>query len=115
MPSWWIGCSGFHYKHWKDIFYPEGLPQKKWFEFYCENFNTLELNVTFYRFPQLAFLESWYKRSPKKFRFAVKAPRSITHYKQFHDTESLISDFYGVVKTGLKNKLGCILFQLPPR
>jgi uncharacterized protein YecE (DUF72 family) len=113
--KWWIGCSGFHYKHWKEIFYPQGLPQKKWFEFYCQHFNTLELNVTFYRFPQLAFLESWYERSPKKFRFAVKAPRGITHYKQFNDTDKLIGDFYSVVKEGLKEKLGCVLFQLPPR
>jgi uncharacterized protein YecE (DUF72 family) len=115
MLKWWIGCSGFHYKHWKEIFYPHGLAQKKWFEFYCEHFNTLELNVTFYRFPQLSFLDSWYNRSPKKFSFSVKAPRSITHYKQFNDTDKLITDFYSVVKEGLKEKLGCVLFQLPPR
>src|SRR3982750_2937983 len=113
--KWWIGCSGFHYKHWKDIFYPQGLPQTKWFEFYCQHFNTLELNVTFYRFPRLSFLETWYKKSPKEFRFSVKAPRLITHFKQFHDSERFISDFYNVVKEGLKDKLGCTLFQLPPR
>jgi uncharacterized protein YecE (DUF72 family) len=113
--KWWIGCSGFYYKHWKEIFYPQGLPQKRWFEFYCEHFNTLELNVTFYRFPQLSFLESWHDRSPEIFKFAVKAPRGITHFKQFHGTEKLISEFYEVVKEGLKKKLGCVLFQLPPR
>lgn len=115
MVHWRIGCSGFYYKHWKEVFYPEGLPQRRWFEFYCENFNTLELNVTFYRFPRLTFLQSWYDRSPEKFSFAVKAPRIITHFKQFHDTAGLISDFYGVIQEGLNEKLGCVLFQMPPR
>lgn len=115
MADWWIGCSGFYYKHWKEVFYPQGLPQRKWFEYYCEYFNTLELNVTFYRFPQLSFLQSWHERSPEKFCFAVKAPRAITHFKQFHGTEGLISDFYGVISEGLNTKLGCVLFQMPPR
>jgi len=56
--NWYIGCSGFHYKEWKGIFYPDGLPQSKWFEYYSQQFNTLELNVTFYRFPQLSFLQN---------------------------------------------------------
>lgn len=115
MIKWHIGCSGFHYKHWREFFYPKKLPQSKWFEFYCQHFNTVELNVTFYRFPQLSFLESWYTRSPGNFRFAVKAPRGITHYKQFHGTEELIGRFYEVIREGLKEKLGCVLFQLPPR
>lgn len=115
MIKWHIGCSGFHYKHWKEFFYPQKLPQNKWFEFYCQHFNTVELNVTFYRFPQLPFLESWYDRSPEEFIFAVKAPRGITHYKQFHGTDELISRFYGVIREGLREKLGCVLFQLPPR
>ena len=115
MVKWWVGCSGFHYKHWKEIFYPAGLPQNKWFDFYCQHFNTLELNVTFYRFPQLSFLETWHKKSPNKFKFSVKAPRAITHYKKFSATEDLLADFYGTIKEGLQNKLGCVLFQLPPR
>src|SRR5437762_10420793 len=115
MAKWWIGCSGFHYKGWKGIFYPEGLPQRKWFEFYCEHFDSVELNVTFYRFPQVSFLKSWYQRSPDGFRFAVKAPRAITHYKKFKDSKKLLSSFYKVVNKGLADKLGCILFQLPPR
>lgn len=113
--TWHIGCSGFHYKHWRGVFYPEDLPQKKWFEFYCRYFDTLELNVTFYRFPQLSFLQSWYERSPSKFRFAVKAPKAITHYKKFKDSSEMLTDFYTAVRDGLKEKLGCILFQLPPR
>ncbi len=115
MVSWRIGCSGFHYKDWKERFYPRGLPQRRWFEYYCRHFNTVELNVTFYRFPRLPALQSWHDSSPEGFRFAVKAPRGITHFKQFHHTEQLISDFYGTVGEGLKDKLGCVLFQLPPR
>lgn len=115
MVQWFIGCSGFHYKHWKGIFYPDKLAQTKWFDYYCQHFNTLELNVTFYRFPQLSFLETWYKKSPAKFKFAVKAPKAITHYKKFNDTERMLSDFYNTIEEGLKDKLGCVLFQMPPR
>jgi uncharacterized protein YecE (DUF72 family) len=112
--KWYIGCSGFHYKHWKEVFYPEGLPQKKWFDYYCQFFNTLELNVTFYRFPKLSFLESWYNKSPAGFKFASKAPRAITHFKKFTGTADMLSDFYSTIREGLKEKLGCVLFQLPP-
>lgn len=111
--NWYVGCSGFHYKEWKDGFYPENLAQKKWFEYYCDHFTTLELNVTFYRFPQLHFLKSWYDKSPSNFTFAVKAPRLITHYKQLHDSDSILKDFYSICDSGLKNKLGCFLFQFP--
>lgn len=113
--KWDIGCSGFHYKDWKGIFYPETLPQKEWFRFYTQNFNTLELNVTFYRFPVLKSLEAWYDASPANFSFAVKVPRLITHYKKFSDCQRLIDDFYTLSSKGLKEKLGVILFQLPPK
>jgi len=114
MMNWHIGCSGFHYKHWKGTFYPEGLAQTKWFAYYCDFFNTLELNVTFYRFPQLPFLKNWRLQSPDGFRFSVKAPRAITHYKKFKDTTRLLTDFYSTIREGLGEKAGCILFQLPP-
>ncbi|HTD99739.1 MAG TPA: DUF72 domain-containing protein [Mucilaginibacter sp.] len=113
--KWYIGCSGFHYKDWKIKFYPEGLPQKKWFDYYCEHFDTLELNVTFYRFPQLSFLQNWYQKAPANFRFSVKAPKAITHFKQFHDSARMIGDFYETINSGLQEKLGPILFQMPPR
>lgn len=112
--KWLIGCSGFHYKEWKEFFYPKGLAQSKWFTYYSQHFNTVELNVTFYRFPQLSFLENWYDKSPDDFLFAVKVPRLITHYKKFVDTGSLLSDFYDTISKGLKEKLGPVLFQLPP-
>jgi uncharacterized protein YecE (DUF72 family) len=111
--NWHIGCSGFHYKEWKEEFY-QGLASTKWFRFYVNHINALESNVSFYRFPSLSMLQKWYNDSPPGFSFSVKAPRSITHYKKFRECESLLSDFYVVIKEGLQEKAGCVLFQLPP-
>jgi len=113
--TWRIGCSGFHYPEWKEEFYPKGLAQSKWFAFYTQHFNTLELNVTFYRFPQLSSLQNWYEKAPEGFIFSAKVPRSITHFKKFEGTELLVHDFYKVLHEGLREKLGCVLFQLPPQ
>lgn len=115
MIDWHIGCSGFHYKHWRNKFYPERLAEQHWFAYYAEHFKTLELNVTFYRFPRLSFIRKWYEQAPPDFMFAVKAPRAITHFKQFHGTADMINDFYGTIRGGLQEKLGPVLFQLPPR
>jgi uncharacterized protein YecE (DUF72 family) len=113
--NWHIGCSGFHYKHWKGTFYPADLPQRRWFEYYAQHFSTLELNVTFYRFPRVGFLRKWYTDSPADFRFSVKAPKAITHFKQFHNTIDMITSFYATIREGLADKLGPVLFQFPPR
>jgi len=113
--NWQIGCSGFHYKHWKGSFYPADLPQARWFAYYAAQFPTLEMNVTFYRFPRLPVLLAWYDKSPPGFRFAVKAPKAITHYKQFHGTADMLTDFYRTTGDGLQEKLGPVLFQFPPR
>lgn len=112
--EWRIGCSGFYNKHWKGIFYPDDLPQSKFFNFYSEKFNTLELNVTFYRFPKAETMKKWYDKSPEGFDFAVKAPKLITHMKKLNDCERLMEDFYAACENGLKEKLGCTLFQFPP-
>jgi uncharacterized protein YecE (DUF72 family) len=115
-PLLYIGCSGFSFRNWKGVFYPEGLPPRKWFEYYCTQFNTLELNVTFYRMPTLKAFETWYVQSPPDFRFAVKAPRQVTHYKKFNaEAQLILAEFYAVVAEGLKEKLGPVLFQLPPK
>lgn len=112
--DWRIGCSGYYYKEWKEFFYPAGLPQKQWFEYYCQHFNTIEINSSFYKQPSAKSFAAWYECSPADFLFTIKAPRSITHYNKFNDSKELIHDFYDVTATGLKEKLGCILFQLPP-
>ena len=115
MPAVYIGCSGFHYAEWKNVFYPDGLPKSKWFQFYCTHFNTLELNVTFYKFPTEKSLAKWYSSSPENFKFSVKVPRAITHYKKFTDCERMLEDFYNSIQQGLQQKLGCVLFQFPPQ
>jgi uncharacterized protein YecE (DUF72 family) len=112
--NWHIGCSGFYYKEWKGVFYPQGLPQKKWFDFYAQHFNTLEINNTFYRFPEQKLFDNWYDKAPPGFCFSVKVPKIITHLQKFRNTESVLNDFYLIAKDGLKEKLGPVLFQLPP-
>jgi uncharacterized protein YecE (DUF72 family) len=109
-----VGCSGFYYKNWKGVFYPEGMPSTKWFGFYSSKFNSLELNSTFYHAPSLKTMNGWYDKSPDEFLFSVKAPKLITHIKKFNECAEMLDDFYMVCKEGLKQKLGCILFQLPP-
>lgn len=109
-----VGCSGYNYKEWKGMFYPENLPQSKWLQYYCQHYNTVEINASFYRFPTEKSLKSWYDKTPDDFRFSLKATNHITHYKKFNATQSLVNEFYKVAATGLKEKLDCILFQLPP-
>ncbi|GAB2687721.1 DUF72 domain-containing protein [Mucilaginibacter koreensis] len=112
--QWHIGCSGFYYRHWKEIFYPHKLPQRLWFNYYQQHFSTVEINGTFYKAPTAESLRKWYQDSPPEFTFAVKAPRLITHYRQFNNSHELIRNFYDAVHSGLEEKLGAVLFQLPP-
>ena len=74
-----IGCSGWVYKHWRGLFYPEGLAQKRWFERYAEDFDTVEINASFYRVPLASTFDGWRDKAPPGFRYAVKANRFITH------------------------------------
>ena len=111
--EWNIGCSGYHHPEWKRIFYPEDIAHRKWFEYYANHFNTLELNVTYYKLPQVESLKRWYERSPRGFTFSVKAPRLVTHNKKFRNAQRLLHDFNETAKEGLQEKLGCVLFQFP--
>jgi uncharacterized protein YecE (DUF72 family) len=109
-----IGTSGWHYKHWLGLFYPPKLAAKEMFRFYALHFDTVELNNTFYRLPRPETFESWRDNSPEKFLFAVKGSRFITHMKKLKDPESSSLKFFdGAARLG--EKLGPILFQLPPR
>lgn len=108
------GCSSFNETYWKGVFYPEDLPRKDWFGYYCQHFATYEMNGTFYRFPTDKAMAGWYEKSPKEFLFSVKMYKGVTHYKKFADCQREISDFYAVCANNLKEKLACILFQLPP-
>lgn len=112
---WHIGCSGFYYKEWKEVFYPKGLAQKNWFTYYAQHFTTLEINNTFYRFPEQKLFDNWYAKAPADFCFSVKVPQTITHLQKFNGTENLLNEFYAIATQGLKEKLGAVLFQLPPQ
>lgn len=109
-----VGTSGYNYKHWSaGVFYPPKLSQRKWLEYYAKYFNTVELNVTFYRLPKKETFKNWYKRTPQQFLFVVKGNRFITHIKKLKDCEQPLKLFFDYAKE-LKEKLGPILWQLPP-
>jgi uncharacterized protein YecE (DUF72 family) len=108
-----VGCSGWVYKHWRGIFYPEGLPQKRWFERYSEEFDTVEINASFYRVPLQSTFEGWREKAPPGFRYAVKVNRFITHMKKLLDCEAEVERFIDLARL-LGDTLGPLLYQLPP-
>ncbi len=113
MLRYYIGTSGWHYEHWLGKFYPEKLAKTKWLEFYAGHFATVELNNSFYRLPGESAFTSWHDNSPASFIFAVKVSRFITHIKRLRNTEEAVEKFISRAKL-LKEKLGPLLYQLPP-
>jgi uncharacterized protein YecE (DUF72 family) len=109
-----IGTSGWHYPHWRGRFYPGELPVKKWLDYYVERFGALEINNSFYRLPSREVMTEWYARTPANFRFTVKASRFLTHNKKLSDPEEPITRLYDRIEP-LADRLGALLFQLPPR
>lgn len=114
MPRLLIGTSGWVYDHWKGVFYPEGLRQKDWFEYYSEHFDTVEINNSFYRLPPRAVFVDWRAQAPGGFLYTVKASRYITHVKKLKDPAEGLGNFYGNLE-GMGEGCACVLFQLPPR
>jgi len=108
-----IGTSGWNYPEWRVVFYPSGLPSSLRLEYYTRFFSTVELNATFYRQPQPSTMTSWSTRTPAGFIWAVKANRFITHVKRLHEVEEPFRRFFLSLEP-LRDKLGPILFQLPP-
>jgi uncharacterized protein YecE (DUF72 family) len=109
----WIGTSGWQYNHWRGRLYPRGLPTAAWFERYAEAFDTVELNVTFYRQPRPAVFEGWARRAPEGFLFAVKASRFLTHIRRLREPgDSVDRLMEGASRLGVH--LGPVLVQLPP-
>jgi uncharacterized protein YecE (DUF72 family) len=109
-----IGTSGWHYKDWSGTFYPEGLPTKDFLEYYTRHFHTVEINNSFYQLPKKETLKNWRDIVPSDFIFTVKASRYITHMKKLKDAEKSLSPLLKRIDV-LGDKLGPILFQLPPR
>ena len=108
-----IGTSGWHYPHWRGVFYPEKLPTSKWLDYYAQHFDTVELNSTFYRLPPETGLDAWRESTPRGFCFAAKGSRFLTHMKKLKDPVPGIAKFFERVDR-LERKLGPIVFQLPP-
>ncbi len=108
-----VGTSGWYYDHWRERFYPASLVKSKWFEYYAEHFETVEINNTFYHLPKEESLKRWYRLSPESFVYTVKANRYITHIKRLKDVSEEVGRFFERVGL-LKDRLGPILYQLPP-
>jgi uncharacterized protein YecE (DUF72 family) len=109
----WIGTSGYNYPEWKGSFYPADLPAAKMLPYYSARFPTVEINYTFYRMPTEKLVGNWASQTPSPFKLTLKAPRRITHDSRLKDCAPLVSTFCQVAST-LGDKLGTLLFQLPP-
>ena len=110
----YVGTSGWHYKHWIGTFYPKNIQAEEQFDFYENHFQTVELNNSFYRLPSQQTFAKWRKNSRENFLFSVKASRYTTHQKKLKDPKKSSQKFFQQVRY-LREKLGPILFQLPPK
>jgi uncharacterized protein YecE (DUF72 family) len=109
----WIGTSGYNYPEWKGSFYPDDLPTAKMLPYYAARFPSVEINYTFYRMPNETLVARWAAETPSPYKLTLKAPRRITHDSRLKNCGSLVASFCQVAGT-LEDKLGALLFQLPP-
>jgi uncharacterized protein YecE (DUF72 family) len=109
-----IGTSGWEYRHWAGRFYPPDLPRDRWLEHYAATFDTVELNNPFYRLPDADQFATWARRVPPTFRYAVKASRYLTHLRRLRDPEDPLQRLWSRARR-LGDRLGPVLYQLPPR
>jgi uncharacterized protein YecE (DUF72 family) len=109
-----VGTSGWQYRDWRPAFYPQGLPQRSWLEFYAERFATVESNNAFYRLPEGSVFEAWAQRTLPDFVMAVKVSRFLTHIKRLREPEEPVARFLDRARH-LGAKLGPALLQLPPQ
>lgn len=108
-----LGTSGYVYKHWKRLFYPDKLPANRWLEYFTQVFSTVELNNSFYMLPTPAAVDGWRDRTPPGFVFAAKGSRFLTHMKQLNDVDWGLHRYFDVMFR-LGDKLHVVLWQLPP-
>ena len=109
----WIGTSGYNYPEWKGNFYPADLAAAKMLPYYAARFPTVEINYTFYRMPTEKLVSGWAAQTPSPFKLTLKSPRRITHDSRLKDCGPAVANFCQVAAT-LGDKLGALLFQLPP-
>jgi uncharacterized protein YecE (DUF72 family) len=110
----YVGTSGFSYKEWKGTFYPDDLPNKDMLRYYGGRLTAVEINNTFYRLPKASVLEGWREQVPGGFRFSIKASRKITHFKRLKPEARDETEYLVRTVAALDDRLGMILFQLPP-
>ena len=108
-----VGTSGYNYPEWRGTFYPDKLPASKMLAYYVERFTTVEINATFYRMPKATTVEGWAAAAPDGFTYVLKAPQRITHFARLHGVEEPLRYFCDTARL-LGDKLGPLLFQLPP-
>lgn len=109
----YAGTSGYSYKEWKGHFYPEKIPNDQMLAFYATKLPSVEINNTFYRMPRASMLATWAERVPADFRFVLKVSQRITHFKRLKNAEEETRYLLDTVET-LEDRLGVLLFQLPP-
>jgi uncharacterized protein YecE (DUF72 family) len=109
----WVGTSGYNYPEWKGSFYPADLAAAKMLPYYAARFPTVEINYTFYRMPTEKLVGGWAAQTPSPYQITLKAPRRITHDSRLKDAGDSVARFCEVAQT-LGDKLGTLLFQLPP-
>ncbi|MEW5895929.1 MAG: DUF72 domain-containing protein [Candidatus Omnitrophota bacterium] len=110
----YVGTSGWHYRHWVGIFYPEGMPGSDFLDYYKTYFKTVEINNTFYRMPKESTVDYWRVSAPEDFIFSVKASRYLTHIKKLKGPSEGFNEFLQIISR-LGDHLGPVLFQLPPK
>jgi uncharacterized protein YecE (DUF72 family) len=108
-----IGTSGWHYQHWREVFYEKELKKEEWLCFYACHLHTVEINNSFYQLPEVQTLRAWKNSVPDDFIFSVKASRYITHMKKLKKPREALRTFMHRIEI-LENKLGAVIFQLPP-
>ena len=108
-----VGTSGWSYDAWRGLFYPEDLPKSKWLGYYASRFSTVEIDATFYRIPTEKTCAGWAAQVPDGVRFALKASRNITHRARLRGAGDTVSFFAERIR-GLGDRLGPVLYQLPP-
>jgi len=113
MGRLYLGTSGFSYPHWRGVFYPLDLSERRWLEYLSGKLSSVELNVTFYRLPKRDIFETWGRRVPDDFGFTVKGNRLITHIHRLKNVKEEVATFFSSLE-GLGKKLAAVLWQLPP-
>src|ERR1700744_2262519 len=113
-PAIRIGVSGWRYAPWRGNFYPKGLPQDAELEYASRAFPSVEINGSFYSLQSPRSRQTWYEAVPAPFVFAVKGPRYLTHMLRLLDVEKPLANFFASGVLRLREKLGPILWQLPP-